>query len=162
MSIDKKILFDLIKKQVLFSNLFSRNQKEELIFLLRIIIFSEPQNNFIKKSSEKDWEKIPAQKSLFNTEKDKGLPIGNYSSQFFANVYLHELDFFVKNTLSVKHYVRYVDDFILLSDSKDELLNWFWEIKDFVETHLLLNLKNKVNLLPLSNGIDFLGYIIKP
>ena len=90
------------------------------------------------------------------------MPIGNHTSQFFANVYLHELDFFVKNTLRVKHYVRYVDDFILLSESKEELLNWFWEIKDFVETHLALNLKNKVNLLPISNGIDFLGYIIKP
>ncbi len=162
MSIDKEILFNLIEDRIKKSSEFSFSQKEELVFLSRKVIFFEPEKDFVKKSSEIMWEKVPKHKSLFNTEKDKGLPIGNYSSQFFANVYLHELDFFVKNTLSVKHYVRYVDDFILLSDSKDELLNWFWEIKDFVETHLLLNLKNKVNLLPITNGVDFLGYIIKP
>jgi len=162
MSIDKRILFDLIEDRIKKSSEFSVLQKDELVYLSQKVIFFEPEKNFVKKSSESIWEKVPKHKSLFNTEKNKGLPIGNYSSQFFANVYLHELDFFVKNTLRVKHYVRYVDDFILLSESKEELLNWFWKIKDFVETHLLLNLKNKVNLLPLSNGIDFLGYIIKP
>jgi len=162
MSIDKGILFNLIENRIKNSSEFSFSQKEELGYLSGKVIFFEPEKDFVKKSSEFMWGKVPKHKSLFNTEKDKGLPIGNYSSQFFANVYLHELDFFVKNTLKAKHYVRYVDDFILLSESKEELLNWFWEIKDFVETHLALNLKNKVNLLPISNGIDFLGYIIKP
>jgi hypothetical protein len=162
MSIDKGILFDLIEDRIKKSSEFSVLQKEELVYLSGKVIFFEPEKDFVKKSSECMWEKVPKHKSLFNTEKNKGLPIGNYSSQFFANVYLHELDFFVKNTLRVKHYVRYVDDFILLSESKDELLNWFWRIKDFVESNLALNLKNKVNLLPISNGIDFLGYIIKP
>lgn len=162
MSIDKKILFDLIKKQVLFSNLFSRNQKEELVFLLKIIIFSEPEKNFVKKSAKRHWDKIPKHKSLFNTEKGKGLPIGNYSSQFFANIYLHELDFFIKQRLRIKHYVRYVDDFILLSKSKEFLLSCFFRILFFVKNNLLLDLKKESKLLPLSNGIDFLGYIIRP
>jgi hypothetical protein len=108
------------------------------------------------------WEKIPKHKSLFNTGKNKGLPIGNYSSQFFANIYLHELDFFVKNTLRVKHYVRYVDDFILLSKSKSFLLDCFFRILFFVKNNLLLDLKKESILLPISNGIDFLGYIIRP
>jgi RNA-directed DNA polymerase len=105
---------------------------------------------------------VPFHKSLINVEKGKGLPIGNHTSQFFANVYLNELDQFIINELKCDYYVRYVDDFILLSESKEELLNWFWKIKDFVETHLSLSLKNEAKLLPLSNGIDFLGYIIRP
>ena len=161
MSIDKKILFKLIEKQVLRSKEFSKNQKEELLFLLKIIIFSCPQENFVKKSSGLMWEKIPKHKSLFNTEKHKGLPIGNYSSQFFANIYLHELDFFIKQKLRIKHYVRYVDDFILLSKSKKFLLDCFFKILFFVKNNLLLDLKKESILLPLSNGIDFLGYIIR-
>ena len=162
MSIDKKILFNLIEKRLFVSKEFSKCQKEELLYLLRIIIFSCPQEKFVKKSRGKDWEKIPKHKSLFNTEKHKGLPIGNYSSQFFANVYLHELDFFVKQKLRIKHYVRYVDDFILLSKSKSFLLGCFFKILFFVKNNLLLNLEKESILLPLSNGIDFLGYIIRP
>jgi hypothetical protein len=75
---------------------------------------------------------------------------------------LNELDQFVKKELNCKYYVRYVDDFILLSKNKEELLSWFWGIKEFLEIHLLLNLKNEVKLLPITNGIDFLGYITKP
>lgn len=65
---------------------------------------------------------IPPHKSLFHTPPGKGLPIGSLSSQFFANVYLHELDHFVKHTLKVRGYVRYVDDFVLLADSAAELI----------------------------------------
>jgi len=162
MSIDKKILFNLIKKQIKKSDLFSINQKEELLFFVNIIIFLEPEKNFVKKSSKLMWEKVPKHKSLFNTGKNKGLPIGNYSSQFFANIYLHELDFFVKQKLRLRHYVRYVDDFILLSKSKKFLLNCFFKILFFVKNELLIDLKKESNLLPLSNGIDFLGYIIRP
>ncbi len=162
MSIDKEILFKLIENRVVSSDLFSKNQKEELLFLLKIVIFSCPQENFVKKSSKLMWEKIPKHKSLFNTEKHKGLPIGNYSSQFFANIYLHELDFFVKQKLRIKHYVRYVDDFILISKSKKLLLECFFKILFFVKNNLLLDLKKESIILPLTNGIDFLGYIIRP
>ncbi|NMA44836.1 MAG: reverse transcriptase [Candidatus Diapherotrites archaeon] len=162
MSIDKRILFSIIEKKVNNFSPWGVDFKVDLLWITKKLIFHDPASNFIQKSTKEISELVPTHKSLINVEKGKGLPIGNHTSQFFANVYLHELDFFVKNTLRVKHYVRYVDDFILLSESKEELLNWFWEIKDFVETHLALNLKNKVNLLPISNGIDFLGYIIKP
>jgi RNA-directed DNA polymerase len=162
MSIDKKILFNLIKKQIKKSKSFSKNQKKELLFLLNIVIFSNPEKNFVKKSKGRMWEKVPKHKSLFNTKKEKGLPIGNYSSQFFANIYLHELDFFVKQKLRIKHYLRYVDDFILLSKSKDFLLKCFFKILFFVKNDLLLDLKKESKLLSLTNGIDFLGYITRP
>ena len=162
MSIDKQILFSIVGNKVTNFSGWGVDFKLDLLWITKKLIFHDPASNFIQKSSREISELVPTHKSLINVEKGKGLPIGNHTSQFFANVYLNELDQFVKNELKCNYYVRYVDDFILLSESKDELLNWFWEIKDFVETHLSLNLKNKVNLLPISNGIDFLGYIIKP
>ena len=162
MSINKKTLFSLVEKRVVGFVGWSDSFKQDLLWVSKLIIFHDPTKGFTQKSSKKISDLVPMHKSLINVEKGTGLPIGNNTSQFFANVYLHELDFYVKNVLRCKHYVRYVDDFILLSDSKEELLEWFWEIKDFLKNSLLLNLKTEVILLPLGNGIDFLGYIIRP
>lgn len=90
-----------------------------------------------------------------------GLPIGNLTSQYFANNYLSGLDFFIKKTLMCKAYVRYMDDMILWSTDKQILKNWHKEITDFVNYKLKLNLKpmqmNKTN-----SGLPFLGYLIYP
>jgi RNA-directed DNA polymerase len=162
MRIDKQVLFSIIENKVNTFSGVDSDFKVDLFWITKKLIFHDPAINFIQKSTKAISELVPNHKSLINVEKGKGLPIGNHTSQFFANVYLNELDQFVKKELKCNYYVRYVDDFILLSESKEELLCWFWEIKDFVETHLLLNLKNKVNLLPISNCIDFLGYITRP
>ncbi len=102
-------------------------------------------------------------KSLFNSEVETGLPIGNYSSQFFANLYLDQLDQHVKRELKCNHYFRYVDDFILLSEDKEELKKWRKEIEDFLRDYLMLEINHKkTKLQPIERGIDFLGYLIKP
>jgi RNA-directed DNA polymerase len=160
MSINKKILFSLIKKRVEDCSGWKLDFKKDLLWVTKKIIFHDPTNNFFQKTPFL-VKFVPCHKSLINVSNAKGLPIGNYSSQFFANVYLNELDAFVKRELDCSYYVRYVDDFILLSNSKEELLEWFWKIKDFLKSNLLLDLKTEVKLLPLSNGIDFLGYITK-
>jgi len=106
---------------------------------------------------------VPPHKSLFNNPAHKGLPIGNLTSQFFANVYLNELDQFVKHNLKAKYYLRYTDDFILLSRDKGELLLWRGEIEKFLLEKLNLELNTKRERLRLiSDGIDFLGYIVRP
>jgi RNA-directed DNA polymerase len=161
MSIDKQVLFSIIENKVNTFSGVDSDFKKDLFWITKKLIFHDPAINFIQKSTKTISELVPNHKSLINVEKGKGLPIGNHTSQFFANVYLNELDQFIKKELNCDYYVRYVDDFILLSKSKEQLLNWFWKIKDFVEVRLLLNLKNEINLLPLSNGIDFLGYIIR-
>jgi RNA-directed DNA polymerase len=69
-------------------------------------------------------------KSLFSVEKGKGLPIGNLTSQFFANVYLNALDQFVKHRLKARFYLRYVDDFILLHQNKEQLVVWKEQIRE--------------------------------
>ena len=91
-----------------------------------------------------------------------GMPLGNLTSQFFANVYLNELDQFVKHSLKARFYIRYVDDFVLLGDNLETLIKWRQGIERFLFEKLLLRLHPKRRKLqPISNGIDFLGYIIR-
>lgn len=92
-----------------------------------------------------------------------GVPIGNLTSQLFANIYLNELDHFIKHKLKVPFYVRYTDDFILVSDSPKKLLSWLDWIKLFLQERLKLKLHpHKVSLRKYHQGIDFLGYIQFP
>jgi Reverse transcriptase (RNA-dependent DNA polymerase). len=89
-----------------------------------------------------------------------GLPLGNLTSQLFANVYMHELDMFVKQELRVKNYIRYADDFVVLSDDKRYLQSVFDKIEHFVEERLRLKLHNdKVYIKTYASGVDFLGWI---
>ncbi|HDP78030.1 MAG TPA: RNA-dependent DNA polymerase [Mesotoga infera] len=90
----------------------------------------------------------------------RGIPIGALTSQLFANIYLNELDTFVKHDLRAKHYVRYVDDFIILDHSKQRLREYLSEIKGYLEDRLRLALNHKTGIFPVSRGIDFLGYRI--
>ncbi|MBU4342150.1 MAG: RNA-dependent DNA polymerase [Candidatus Altiarchaeota archaeon] len=93
-------------------------------------------------------------------EQKKGIPIGNLTSQLFANIYLNELDYFVKHKLRVKHYVRYVDDFIILAKDKDYLHNLWQEIHNFLKNQLHLKLEpRKTHINKISFGVDFLGYV---
>jgi len=99
----------------------------------------------------------------FSKQPRKGIPLGNVTSQLFANVYLNELDQFVKHKLKIKHYFRYCDDFIILHESQDYLRQVMPFIQLFLEKHLLLTLHpRKIILTKLSAGIDFLGYVILP
>lgn len=91
-----------------------------------------------------------------------GNPVGNLTSQLFANVYGHRLDMFIKHTLKVKYYIRYMDDFIILSDNLPQLREWFRRIEEFLETEMLLHLNPKSTILYAGNGIDFCGYIHFP
>ena len=91
----------------------------------------------------------------------KGMPLGNLTSQFFANVYLNDLDYFVKHELKVKYYIRYVDDFVILHSSKKRLEYLKTKIEEFLKVYLELDLHlDKTQILPLRNGITFLGYRI--
>lgn len=90
----------------------------------------------------------------------KGMPIGNLTSQLFANVYLNELDCFIKHKLRAKYYMRYMDDFVLMDKSGDKLLDWKYRINDFLKTIKLELHAEKSRMFPLHEGIGFLGYRI--
>lgn len=86
-----------------------------------------------------------------------GLPIGNYVSQWFGNIYLTELDRYIKQNLKVKGYVRYCDDFVIFSDDKAELQSWKKKIKIWMWQHLQMQY-SKAEVYPTAQGVDFLGY----
>ncbi len=93
----------------------------------------------------------------------KGMPIGNLTSQLFANLYLDPLDHFVKETLRVRHYVRYMDDFVLLLDTRDDARLGLAQIETFLDEPLRLALNpRRVEIAPLSSPRDFLGYVHFP
>lgn len=88
-----------------------------------------------------------------------GVPIGNYLSQFFGNLYLSPLDHYLKEEVKVKYYKRYCDDIVLLSSSKEELRDWLQKIRNFLEEKLHLELKPNYQIFPVdARGIDFVGY----
>ena len=99
----------------------------------------------------------------FETSHYKGIPLGNLTSQLFANVYLNELDQFVKHNLQMKYYVRYADDFVFLSHDRSELSDCLPKLAAFLSGPLALSLhSNKVFIKTLASGIDFLGWVHFP
>lgn len=161
-NIDKSILYKIVEKRV--SNLSRSPQwKEEVMYLTKIIIFHDPTDSYWIKGDKRLFALLPVQKSLFGNSKNIGLPIGNLTSQFFANVYLNPLDQFAKRVLKIKYYFRYVDDIVVLSSDRQEILVWERKIQEFMQTHLALHLHPQKTVIgSVYSGIDFLGYFIKP
>ena len=153
-SIDKGILIKLIRRAT---------ANPEVLWLAELIINNNCAKNFVVKGNPGLLALLPPHKTLFNAPGNRGLPIGNLTSQFFANVYLNEMDQFIKRDLKVKHYIRYVDDFILLSEDREQLALWKEKIAEFVQEKLNLEIHpEKQRIAPISDGMDFLGYIVRP
>jgi len=96
-------------------------------------------------------------------ENNKGLPLGNLTSQLFANIYLNRFDQFVKHKLKAKYYIRYADDFVILSEDKEWLIQQINLIREFLSDNLDLELHpNKLFLRMVSSGLDFLGWVNFP
>ncbi len=96
--------------------------------------------------------------SNYSIAPGKGMPLGNLTSQFFANVYLNELDQFVKKELKAKYYLRYVDDFVIFHSDRKKLQDYKEEISQFLSERLALSLHpDKSKIIPLKQGVEFLG-----
>jgi len=96
---------------------------------------------------------------IINSNHQKiGIPLGNLTSQLFANIYLNSLDHYVKEILHCEHYIRYMDDFVILSNNKSQLWEILSQINKYLVDELHLQLNGKTKVFPLSQGIDFLGY----
>lgn len=96
----------------------------------------------------------------FNTNQGKGLPLGNLTSQILVNVYMNEFDQFIKHKFKVKYYIRYADDFVVLSDDKKYLENLLIKMIEFLENELKLSLHpDKVFIKSYASGVDFLGWV---
>ncbi len=164
LKMDIRSFFTSIDHQILFNLFLKRIDDHNALWLLKRIIFHDVARDIKPKIQSKanDFKKLPNDKSLFKVSKGKGLPIGNLTSQFFANVYLNELDQFIKHNLRVKYYIRYVDDFILLGKNIQELRVYQTIIINFLKTNLKLNVHpNKQHIRRVDSGINFVGYIVR-
>lgn len=136
---DVRQFFASIDHEILLRLIESKIDDEQTLELLRTIILSH------------------------GTESGKGIPLGNVTSQLFANIYLHELDWFMKQTLGVKHYLRYCDDFVIVSTDKKYLESLIEPIRIFLKDNLELGLHpHKVSIQSWHQGVDFLGYVLRP
>ena len=161
-SIDKQVIYQCFTKVI---DTINRPLwwKEEVLWLCQTIIFHNPASCYVYKGDPKLQDLVPSYKSLIHKDGMIGMPIGNLTSQFLANVYLNELDQFVTKTLGAKGYGRYVDDFVVFANSKEQLRNWKVQIDNFLsdELHIKLHPK-KQQIQATSHGIPFVGYFIKP
>lgn len=160
-SINQNILLEILEKGIAKSGL-SAEAKQHFWFISREIIQGFNPHTATQLASDNELKRVPIHKQLTNMPLGNGLPIGNLTSQFFANVYMNELDQFVKHKLKCKHYIRYVDDFILLSDDVVKLMRWEQQIRAFVSERLCIQVKPSAGPIKLAKGADFLGYIVFP
>jgi RNA-directed DNA polymerase len=134
-TIDHKILIDIIARRI---------KDPDVLWFIKMIV-----DSFSSEFSEDN--------SL------KGIPIGNLTSQLFANIYMNEFDQFIKHDLRVAYYARYTDDFVIVHHDKDYLLDIKNKIADFLESNLKLSLHpGKVEIRKYRQGVDFLGYVTLP
>lgn len=136
---DIRKFFDSVDQNILMCLVERKIQNKDTLWLIEIIIKS------------------------FEKSHSKGLPLGNVTSQLLANIYLNELDQFIKHSLRAKYYLRYCDDFVILSSDKNYLAGLVSEISCFLKERLNLSLhSDKVMLRKYHQGIGFVGYIVLP
>jgi len=148
--------FYRVDHDVILKILERKIKDKDALWLLEKIIRSESMAFGLPLYTEPG--DCPKDKRLHN----KGMPIGNLTSQLLANIYLNELDQFVKHKLGIKYYTRYMDDFIILHHNKKYLHRLKEEVEEFLNNKLKLHLNKKTCIRPISIGIEFVGFRIWP
>ena len=170
LKLDIQGFFIRIDKHILLSSLhdfikrvYSIQNKAIVLELCQKIIMNDPTENCIMKGKPAHWNDFPKDKSLFHAPKRRGLPIGNLTSQVFANFYMNSFDHYIKHDLGMRYYGRYVDDFILVHEDKAHLTSLIPKIAHYLNDELRLNLHpRKMHLQHYNKGVHFLGVTIKP
>jgi len=166
LKLDVASFFASIHKRTLYDILCCAIRDPELRWLTATILFHDPTHDFVFHKGPRfvphpksGRYPVEARKSLFGRGNAVGLPIGNLTSQFWANCYLNELDQFVKRRLGCQRYLRYVDDLVLLAPDPEILLVWREQIRCFLADRLRLRLRaDGDDPFPVARGIDFTGW----
>ena len=131
---DVRKYFENINKNILFDILKRKILDEKLIWIIKEIVYSN--------------------------EGETGIAIGNYTSQVFANIYLNEVDYFIKHELKQKYYYRYLDDSLILTKTKEDAKYCLKKIETFLKEKLQLELNEKTQIFKSKQGVNFCGYKI--
>lgn len=159
MSIDKQLLDSMLQEFI--SERYKGHDKEEILWLAHIIVTHRPELDCVRRSGMERWRKLPPNKSLF-TSNGLGLPIGNLSSQLFANFLLNRLDWFLEEDLGFPYHGRYVDDFYIIHESKQRLLEAVPRIREMLRTGCHAELHpDKFYIQHYSKGVRFTGSVVK-
>ena len=134
LKMDIRKYFDNINKNILLEILKRKIKDEDLLWLIKSILFAQ--------------------------KREKGLEIGNYTSQMFANIYLNEVDQFIKQKLHIRYYCRYLDDSIVIVQTKQEAKHTSEKIREFLKEKLQLELNEKTQIFKSKQGVNFCGYKI--
>ena len=154
MNVSKNLLWQKLSNFIDVNYKSDSNDFEK--YLCKEIIFNDPTKNCMIRSPLSEWKLLPKDKSLFTTKSGCGLPIGNLTSQVFANFFLSEYDHFIKHTLKVKCYVRYVDDCVFVHKDKNFLKYVIKQSRKFLQEKLQVSLHpKKIYLQNAFNGVEF-------
>ncbi len=134
LKMDVSKYFDSINKKILLRIINKKIKDKNLMWLINEIIYAQ--------------------------KREKGLEIGNYTSQIFANIYLNEIDQYIKHKLKIKYYFRYMDDSVVLIKTKKQAINVLREIKKYLKENLELELNKKTQIFKSKQGVNFCGYKI--
>lgn len=157
MSIHKPTLWKMLEKFI--KERYKGKDIEQLLWLAKMVTLHSPEKNCVIKGDKGLLKKLPKDKSLFTCGEEYGLPIGNLTSQMFANFYLSEFDHWLKNKF--EYYGRYVDDFYIICEDKQKLLDVMPEIRKKLEPlHVTLH-PDKVYLQHYTKGVKFIGAVSK-
>lgn len=163
LKMDLANFFVSVDKRVLWEQLQAKITEPHWLWLAGVVLWHDPRDNYELRGKADLLRLVPAHKRLTNQPAHLGLPIGNLSSQFFANVYLNALDQFVKHRLRCKHYIRYVDDFVLLHEDPAQLTAWQRDIEAWLPANLgARHNPTKTIRQPVDRGVDFVGQVIQP
>ena len=153
--IDVSKYYASINHNRLMELLQTKIHDQSVIDLLKIIVDSTDSGN--------EHDSLFAPDSYYFTKGRRGIPIGNLTSQLFANIYLHHADMYAKQTLKIRYYIRYMDDILFFHHDKVQLHSWQQAMTDFLYQDLYLTVNpRKVRIYPTEQGVSFVGYVIYP
>lgn len=158
MSINKQMLLQRIKDFLI--DKYQGQDKSTLLYLVKEVVLNAPEENCIRRSPMSAWKGLPRDKSLFTTRLGYGIPIGNLTSQVLANFFLNEFDHWMKSNF--QFYGRYVDDFYIVSSSKDQLRSYIPLIKNKLLDQELQLHPCKIYIQNCTKGVKYIGSVIKP
>ncbi len=161
MSIDRALLWRRLRQFIVEK--YTANDRALLLDLCRTIVRHDPARRCIIRGRPSDWDGLPTDKSLFHSRPGCGLPIGNLTSQVFANFYLNLFDHAVKHELGIRYYGRYVDDIVIVHQDRRELAALVPTMAALLKERLGLRLHpRKVYLQHVTKGAPFLGVYVSP